>query len=166
MSAKGSEHFDRSCGGGTRVRQLARFNGPGLAEGRFLELSPLGKLVGLEERYRLVVPRADGSVYISTLPPRGRSGWPRITGQPTDGPGGVACAAMRARKPNSNHPIERGLETVYLLRPGARHVVPLHAGQLRFNPYWHGANLACMATSSSKAQARAARPLLTHTTFG
>jgi hypothetical protein len=48
---------------------------------------------------------------------------------------------MHARTPNSNHPIERGVETVYLLRPGTRYAVPLHAERLQFNPCGHGASL-------------------------
>lgn len=49
---------------------------------------------------------------------------------------------MRSKRPNSNHVMQHGVETVYLLRPGARAAVPVHRERLRFNVCGHGAQLS------------------------
>jgi len=38
--------------------------------------------------------------------------------------------------------MQRGVETVYLLRPGAHTAVPVHRERLRFNVCGHGAELS------------------------
>lgn len=129
---------------GVRVRPVARLARLGLSAGRSLDLTSLGKLLVLQERYRLVVLRGDGSVFASTRLPHQPGGEPWITGGPTaaaDG-AGVAFAAMRSRTPSSNHVMQRGIETVYLLRSGARAAAPVHRERLRFNVCGHGAELS------------------------
>lgn len=129
---------------GDHVRPVAKLALLGLAAGRSLDLMSLGKLLVLEEKYHLVVLRSSGSVFASTLLPRQPGGQPWLTGEPTAAPGGagVAFAAMRSKRPNSNHVMQHGVETVYLLRPGARAAVPVHRERLRFNVCGHGAQLS------------------------
>lgn len=52
------------------IASLARL---GLTVGRSLQLQPLGRLVALRDRRRLVVLREDGSMFASTPLPRGRT---------------------------------------------------------------------------------------------
>jgi hypothetical protein len=54
----------------------------------------------------------------------------------------VAFAAMHPDRRIVTQVIERGSETVYLLRPGARTAVPIHVERMRFNVCGHGATLA------------------------
>jgi hypothetical protein len=126
------------------VRPVAELARLGLAAGRSLDLTSLGRLLVLQERYRLVVLRGGGSVFGSTLLPHQPGGEPWLTGGPTAGPDGtgVAFAAMRSRTPNSNHVMQRGVETVYLLRPGTRAAVAVHREQLLFDVCGHGAELS------------------------
>jgi hypothetical protein len=128
---------------GRHVRPAVGLARLGLSAGRSLELTSLGRLLALQQRYRLVVLRS-GSVFASTLLPRQPGGQPWLTGEPTAAWDGtrVAFAAMRSRTPNSSHFMQRGVETVYLLRPGAHAATAIHRERLRFNVCGHGVDLS------------------------
>jgi hypothetical protein len=125
-----------------RVADLARF---GIAApDRTLWLELLGRLVGLQDARRLVVLRPDGSPIASTPLPMRRRRSDFLSGQPTASPGSgdVAFAMMHPDHRIETQVFERGVETVYLLRPGARAAVPIHTQPLRFNVCGQGADLS------------------------
>jgi hypothetical protein len=104
---------------------------------------------GLLERLegsRLVVLNADGSLFGTARLPRDRSGFEAPDSPLALSPDGrtVAFSApyqLRAASPDP----ARGaidLETVYLLRDGARTAVPLHSQRVDFAPCLGGANVA------------------------
>lgn len=127
---------------GRRVRPLAKIAQLGLTAGRTLQLAPLGRLLALQDPRRLVVLRSDGNGFASTRVPRA----PRnlVTGQPTVAPGGaeVAFAVLRPDRRIETQVHERGVETVYLLRPGAGAAVAIHSKHMWFNVCGHSASLA------------------------
>lgn len=122
-----------------RVVSLARL---GLVADSSLMMQPLGGLLELLEGRRLVVLRPDGSVFATTLVPRERG----IDSGVAIAPGGRAVAfstsyMVRAASPDP----ARGaidLETVYVLRAGARTATPLHTERVQFAPCLGGANVA------------------------
>jgi hypothetical protein len=127
---------------GNRVVPVADLADFGLRSSRNLQLQRLGRLVVLQSKRRLVVLRPDGSLFASTSLPRWRRGWPWITGEPTAGPIGVAFAVLHAKTPSSSAIWQRGVETVYVLRPGARAATPIFRERLKYNVCGHGAELA------------------------
>lgn len=129
---------------GRHIRPVVGLSQLGLTAGRSLQLTSLGRLLALQQRYSLVVLRSDGSVFASTLLPPQPGGQPWLTGEPTAAPDGtrVAFAAMRSRTPSSSNVMQRGVETVYFLRPADRAATPIHREHLRFNVCGHGAALS------------------------
>jgi hypothetical protein len=127
---------------GRRVRPLATIDQLGLTAGRVLQLQPLGRLFALQDPRRVVVLRSDGSLFASTRVPRS----PRnlVTGQPTAAPGGteVAFAVLRPDQRIVTQVHERGVETVYVLRPGRRAAAAVYAKHTWFNVCGHSASLA------------------------
>lgn len=126
---------------GTRVRLLAKVAQLDLTAGRALQLQPLGRLLALQDPRRLVVLRSNGTVFATTHVPRS----PRnlVTGQPTAAPNGTAVA-FAVQHPDhriESQVHERGVETVYLLRPGARTAVAVHSQHTWFNVCGHSASL-------------------------
>jgi hypothetical protein len=104
------------------------------------EIDPLGRLLALRDQRRVVVLRRDGSVFASTALPRRRS---RV-----DGVSSALVASSDSRsvaftltRGNTAYG-SRGSEAVYLLRPGMRRAVRLHAERLRFAVCERGADLA------------------------
>lgn len=128
---------------GTRVQLVTGLGRFGLSSERNVQLQPLGRFVALQGPHRLVVLRSDGSLLASTpLPSRRRD--MLFSGQPAASPGGtaVAFAVLRPDHAIVSQRIERGVETVYLLRAGARAAVPIHREKMRFNVCGHGATLS------------------------
>lgn len=129
---------------GARVRRIAALSRLGLWPARHIQVLPLDRLVGLETARRLVVLRLNGSLLSSTrLLLRARSS-DSMSGQPVASPksGDVVFADMRPLRRIVEQRFERGVETVYLLRPGARAAVPIHTQEMKFNVCGHGATLA------------------------
>jgi hypothetical protein len=124
-----------------RLRPMARSSQLDLTAGRALQLQPLGRLLALQDPRRLVVLRSDGTLFASTDLPRS----PRdlVTGQPVAAPGGadVAYAVQHPDQRVETQVHERGVETVYLLRPGARTAVAVDSKRTWFNVCGHSASL-------------------------
>jgi hypothetical protein len=114
------------------VADLAR-----LGLSRRPELDPLGRLLALRDRRRVVVLRRDGSLLASTALPRRRSRVDGISSAFAAATNGsVAFAAARALHGSL------GIETVYLLPAGGRRATALHTERLRFAICGRGAKLA------------------------
>lgn len=128
---------------GSRRKLVAALAGLGLHSERNLQVLLSGGLVVLENMHRLVVLRTDGSVVSSTRLPLRKGHSDSLSDQPVASRTGVvAFAAMHPDRRIVTQVIERGNETVYLLRPGARTAVPIHVERMRFNVCGHGATLA------------------------
>ena len=127
---------------GTRRQVIAKLSSFGLQSSRYLELQTLGRLLALQTRRRLVVLRADGSLFAATELPQTRHAL--VSASPTVAPGGrsVAFSVMVPDRRIETQVIERGVETVYLLRPGTSAAVPIHVERMRFNVCGHGADLS------------------------
>lgn len=131
---------------GIRTQLVASLSRFGLPSERNLQLQLLGHLIALQNQRRLVVLRPDGSLFASTLLPRSHHAL--VSASPTAAPGGteVAFAVMRPDRPIETQVMERGVETVYLLRPGARAADPVHKKRMWFNVCGHGASLSWRRT--------------------
>ena len=103
------------------------------------ELYPLGRLLALRDRKRVVVLRRDGSVFASTALPRRRSRADGISSALSASPDGRSVAFTIARGNTAYG--SRGTESVYLLRSGLRRAVSLHTVRLRFAVCERGADL-------------------------
>lgn len=129
---------------GARVERVAGLEELGLAATRGLQILPLGRLIGLEDMRRLVVLRADGSLFASTRVPFTTRRIEFQSGQPTAAPGGtaVALAEIRGVRAGDGSVMQRGVETVYVLRPGMRAAAPVLSARTWFNVCGHAADLA------------------------
>lgn len=142
------------------IASLARL---GLTAGRMLQLLPLGQLVALEESRRLVVLRTDGSVFASTLLPRGRTRVDGISSQLSAAPDARAVAYTVTR--GNTAYASNGSETVYLLNPGSRAARAVHTERVAFavcergaNLAWHGRWLLYSASEGNTALIDTGRP--------
>jgi hypothetical protein len=104
------------------------------------EIDPLGRLLALRDKRRIVVLRRDGSVFASTTLPRRHS---RVDGVSSafvatrDG----SAVAFTLTRGNTAYG-SRGGESVYLLRAGMRHAARVHTEHMRFAICERGADLA------------------------
>jgi hypothetical protein len=116
------ERFD-----GRRLRSLLRLTAVGLSAP--LTIQPAGAFVALRSRRRLVVIRRDGVVVSSTALPHLKLSTDRVSSEvAADGAGNVAFTATRGNTADGS----TGVETVYLLRPGANVAQPLYRKRLAF----------------------------------
>ncbi len=127
---------------GRHVRPLANVRTLDLPAGRALQVQLIGHLLALEDARRLVVLRQDGSLFASTQLPRTHH--TLVSASRTAAPTGteVAFAAMRPDHRIETRIVERGVETVYLLRPDTRTAVALHREHMQFNVCGHAATLS------------------------
>lgn len=126
------ERFD-----GDRVRVLARL--PELRLGERPSLTPVAGVLVVSGRRRLVVLRPDGSVLSSTVLPRGRAHADWAPGAlAADGSGDVAFTATRGNTAYGSG----GLESVYLLAPGATSARAIYREQVDFAVCERAAELA------------------------
>jgi hypothetical protein len=104
------------------------------------ELDPLGRLLALRDRRRLVVLRRDGSVFAATRLPAAPKRADGVSSAFVAAPDGrsVAFAATRGNSAYGS----RGIETTYLLRAGSRSSEAIHRVRLRFAVCARGAALA------------------------
>jgi hypothetical protein len=125
----------------THVRQLASLTRLGLSANTWLQ--PLGRLAELQDNYRLVVVRANGSVFASTQLPITRDQGENISSSLVIAPQlrsvAFTIAYDRTGKPSAKRP--SGTETVYLLRAGASAPIPIHRGHVQFAVCERGASL-------------------------
>jgi hypothetical protein len=130
---------------GSRVQRVADLARYGITvPDRSLRLQLLGRLVALVDAHRLVVLRPDGAVFASTRLAIRNGHSDSISGEPTASPRNrvVAFAVMHPDHRIETQVFERGVESVYLLRPGSRAAVAVHTKQMWFNVCGHGANLS------------------------
>jgi len=113
---------------GERVRQLVYLPEVGVTSSPWLE--PLGGLVAVSDRRRLVVLRYDGSVFASTTLPPGPASADRISSSIVVNPAGTAVAftATNGNTAYGSH----GTETVYGLAAGETQARPLFSEELDF----------------------------------
>lgn len=150
---------------GTRVMQLGSLTRLGLSANTWLE--PLGRLVELQDDHRLVVVRANGSVFASTRLPITHDEAENISSSLVVAPQLRAVAFTvaydRTGKPAAKRP--RGTETVYLLRAGTSAPIPVHRGHVQLavcergaSLEWHGNWLLYTNTEGSLAAIDATAP--------
>jgi hypothetical protein len=129
---------------GARAQQLASLERLGFSSGS-LSIQPLGRLVELEDDNRLVVLRADGSLFAWTPLPR-THGQPDSTSSSLVVASDASSVAFTAASDQTGNPDpaprEQGTETVYLLRAGAHRAIPVHREQVAFAPCERGASVA------------------------
>ncbi len=125
---------------GTHVRRVASLARLGLRAWPPPELQPAGRLLELQGSDRLVVLRADGSLFASSPVPRIRGPAGGIDSSLAVAPraSAVAFSAASGRLRGS---AAVGAETIYVLRAGAHAAVPLHREPVKFNPCAHFASL-------------------------
>jgi hypothetical protein len=127
---------------GARIQPLASLARLGLSAGPWLR--PLGPLLELEDNSRVVVLRPDGSVFAWTPVPRSHGASESISSSLVVAQDrsavAFAAAAGETNDPDATRPA-RGTETVFLLRPGARTAVPVHAERVDFRICERGASL-------------------------
>lgn len=130
-----------------QVVSLARL---GLLANSSLMTQPLGDgLIELLEGSHLVVLRPDGSIFGTAHLTRDRTGLEAPDSPLAVSPNGRAVAfsvpyVLRAAQPDPAHGAARGaldLESVYVLRAGARTAAPVHTERVQFAPCLSGANL-------------------------
>jgi hypothetical protein len=148
---------------GTAQHAIASLRRLGLAAGRTLQLQPLGRLVALEDRRRLVVLRTDGSLFASTRLPSGRTRVDGISSRLAVAPAAEAVA-FTATRGNTAYG-STGSETVYLLLPGSHAAQPVHRERVEFavcergaDLAWHGRWLLYSASEGNTAIIDIARP--------
>ena len=103
------------------------------------ELDPLGRLLALRNRRRVVVLRRDGSVFASTGLPRRHSRVDGISSALVASPDGRSVAFTLTRGNTAYG--SRGTESVYLLRSALRRAVSIHTVRLHFAVCERGADL-------------------------
>jgi hypothetical protein len=144
---------------GARVERLASLSRLGLSAAPWLQ--PLGGLVELQDDRRLVVVRADGSVFAWTPLPRTDGRRENISSSLAIAPDGSAAAFTAASgqtdNPNTTRRA-RGIETVYLLPVSAQTAIPVLHERVEFAPCerganveWHGTWLLYSATEGNLA---------------
>ena len=143
---------------GARVTHLGSLTRLGLSADTWLQ--PLGRLVELQDDDRLVVVRANGSVFASTRLPITHDQAENISSSLVAAPQVRAVAFTvaydRMGKPPAKRP--RGTETVYLLNAGTSSPIPVHRGPVQFDVCergasleWHGSWLLYTNTEGSLA---------------
>ncbi|HZT14689.1 MAG TPA: hypothetical protein VFA19_01970 [Gaiellaceae bacterium] len=110
-----------------RLRMLARLGS--LRIGASLAIEPLGRFVALQDGRRLVVLRANGRLVSATPLPQLNLRTDLVSSVVALDRGGDA--AFTATRGNTAYG-SRGVETVYLLRPGARRAEPVHRERVDF----------------------------------
>jgi hypothetical protein len=127
-------------GAGTeRLDSLRRL---GLSTDSWLQTA--GSMAELQDNQRLVLVRADGSVFASTRLPRSHGATESITSSPVVAPDArvAAFAAQSGPAQNRRDPGASAVtETVYLLRPGAHSAVAIKGESATFAPCTGGVNL-------------------------
>lgn len=148
---------------GATQRSIAVLARLGISATRNLRLQPLGQLLALQERRRLVVLRADGSLFASATLPGSRTRVDGISSQLTAAPDGRAVA-FAATSGNTAYGSD-GSETVYLLGPGGHAAVAVHREQVNFavcergaDLAWHGRWLLYSASEGNTALIDTSRP--------
>ncbi|HZD87651.1 MAG TPA: hypothetical protein VE088_06565 [Gaiellaceae bacterium] len=145
---------------GAHVYRIADLSRLGLTAGRAFRLLTLGHLIGLENAHRLVVLRADGTLFARTVLPFARNRIEFVSGGPAAGDraAAVAFAVIRGDRAGDGQVMQRGVETIYLLRSGSRVALPVHAMRTWFDVCghaadlsWHGDWLLYRATGGSTA---------------
>jgi hypothetical protein len=127
------ERFDDS--GVTRLATLTS-----LRVGRRPQIEPLGRLVGVHSSSRLVVLRADGSVFASTALPR-PARHADVVSSALAADADADAVAFTVTHGNSAYG-SRGSELVYLLRPGETAARVVFRERLRFAVCERAAELA------------------------
>jgi hypothetical protein len=138
-----------------RAASLRTFNLPP----RATQLIPLGGLIELESANRIVILRSDGALFASTPLARDAT----VSSGLAVAPRRRAVAFTIALGENGTH--SRGSETVYLLRAGSEHAVPIHTQRVAFRPCergatvtWHGHWLYYNNSEGNRATVDAAAP--------
>lgn len=110
---------------------------------RHVQILALGGLIGLWAPQRLVVLRGDGSFFASTPLPFASNRVEFVSGGPVASPGdtAVAFAAIRADSPGESEVMARGVETVYVLKPGMRTAAAVERQRMWFDACGHTADL-------------------------
>jgi hypothetical protein len=127
---------------GSRVQRLASLATLGMSQDSWLQ--PVGGPLELQDNRRMLILRANGSVFASTpLPQRdGEAG--SLSASPVPGPDSDAAAFTVAYGQSVDRNAAawvHGEETVYLLRSGARTAAPLHTEDVNFRVCERGAGL-------------------------
>lgn len=127
---------------GPHVRRLASLAALGMPRDSWLQ--PVGGLLELQDNRRLMLLRADGSLFAWTPLPRRDGETETISSSLVASPGETAVA-FTAAAGESTDPNDAaralGTETTYLLRAGARTAVALHTEHVRFRVCERGARL-------------------------
>jgi hypothetical protein len=123
---------------GRRTVNVASLAHYGLS--RAPELEPLGRLLALRSRRRVVVLRRNGSLFAATRLPRPRSRVDGISSALAAAPSGRAVALAFTRGNTAYG--SRGSEAVYVLRRGERRARPIHRERMRFAVCERGADIA------------------------
>lgn len=108
---------------GARVRRVASLEPLGLSAARHIQVMPLGRLVGLETARRLVVLRAEGSLFASTPLTWGTAAVDGVSASPVANRAG-SVVAFATTSGNAGY-TSRGTETIWALQAhdsGARPV--------------------------------------------
>jgi hypothetical protein len=124
------------------TRRLASLASLGFSAGPWLQ--PLGRLLELQDNSRLVVVRADGSVFAWTRLPRREGETEGISSSLVADPQGNAVAFTAAAGESHDSDAARpapGTETLYLLRAGAHTAIPVHTERVAFAACERGASL-------------------------
>ncbi len=124
---------------GVRVRQLGSLTRLGLSADTWIQ--PLGRLVELQDNHRLVVVRANGSVFASARLPITHDQAENISSSLVVDPQLRAVAFTVAYDETGKRSAKRGTETVYLLRAGASAPTPIHRGHVQLAVCERGASL-------------------------
>jgi hypothetical protein len=127
---------------GTQVRRLASLTTLGISRDSWLQ--PIGELLSFQDNRRLLILRADGSVFASTPLPRRDGTIGSLSASPVADPHRTAVAFTAAYGETSDPNAAargRGEETVYLLRAGARRAVALHTEDVSFRVCERGASV-------------------------
>jgi hypothetical protein len=126
---------------GTRIARLASLSSLGLSANPWLQ--PLGRLVELQDDHRLVVVRADGTVFASTPLPVGHNQSESLSSSLVVAPHLTAVAfttaSRRTGDPRTGR--SRGTETAYVLPAGASAGIPVHRENVQFAVCERGASL-------------------------
>jgi hypothetical protein len=127
---------------GARVRRIASLASLGMPRDTWVQ--PMGGLLVLQDNRRLIVLNPGGSVFAWTPLPRRNGETESISSSlVADARGNaVAFTATYGQSDDPNAAARaRGVETVYLLREGARAAVPVHTQDVRFRVCERGAGV-------------------------
>lgn len=126
---------------GTRIARLASLSSLGLSANPWLQ--PLRRLVELQDDHRLVIVRADGSMFASTPLPVGHDRSESLSSSLVVAPHltAVAFTTASGRTGDPRTGRTRGTETAYVLPAGASTAIPVHREHVRFAVCERGASL-------------------------